>query len=301
MIRSNACQQCGFTLLELLIAITIMAAISVLTAESIRSSIQNKNRIQEQMNVLSMVRDTLKIMESDIRKAFHHQDFNKEMIEAINKERAKNQNKTTPIPSNDGTPPNPTTTSTSKSLKVPEYLELTQFIGDKNSLHFTNLNHVRSSRDALESGQQEVGYYVADCRARNKSTKSKCLWRRTHPYIDDDITKEGDAIVLMENVEEFKLRYFGPQRDDWIDEWKSDKSGDATSKGQFPFAVEVTLTYYDRSIKNGKKLSMTMIAAIDFPNNEEKKSETDSEGSNLNSNKKSNFDEDDDDDDNDLH
>jgi hypothetical protein len=79
--------------------------------------------------------------------------------------------------------------------------------------------------------------------------------------------------VLVENVQEFKLRYFGPQREDWIEVWKTGKNGDAISKENFPYAVEVSLSVHDKSDPKSKPVSMVVVAPIRFPNNPPKKKE----------------------------
>lgn len=264
----------GFTLLELVIAIMIMTVISVLTANGIDNSMKNKEKIHAQIERLATLRDGLRLVDVDIRRAFHFRDLNKEMIEAINLQR-KNQNPTSPSPppQSGGNPPKgqpPGATSPTQALQplpVPNYPNLTHFIGEKESLHFTNLNHVRTTADAQESIQQEVGYYLEKCTSLGSSHQSQCLWRRTSGVIDDDVTKGGEAMPLVENVVEFKLRYFGPGRDEWVEVWKSDERGDSLSQGNFPYAVEVTMATQNQEIKGDRKVTMTMVSPLDFPNN----------------------------------
>src|SRR5262249_31609314 len=86
--------------------------------------------------------------------------------------------------------------------------------------------------------------------------------------IDDDLTKGGEDTVLLENVEKFELRYLGPKHEkEWVDTWLTNERGDATTKGVFPYAVEVTIEVLDNNKEKDKPLRMTMVAAISNPNN----------------------------------
>jgi hypothetical protein len=88
-------------------------------------------------------------------------------------------------------------------------------------------------------------------------------------YLHEDITREGQETVLLENVTEFKLRYLGPgKEEEWINQWYSNEKGDAVTKDKFPYAVEITLAVKDTSSKaKDKNLRMTIVAAIRNPNN----------------------------------
>jgi len=61
----------GFTLLELLLSLTILSALVALTSQSIQQALFSKAKIQLQLDEMSAVRDTLKIIERDVNLAFH--------------------------------------------------------------------------------------------------------------------------------------------------------------------------------------------------------------------------------------
>jgi hypothetical protein len=118
----------------------------------------------------------------------------------------------------------------------------------------------------------EVGYSLKSCKSlTGEQASSQCLWRRTTSWVDEDVTKGGDEVVLLENISEFKLRYIGKGKDDWVGDWRTDNGGDAATKGHFPTAVEISMTAQRKDPKTGKdrKYSMQIVAQIRFPNNEE--------------------------------
>ena len=271
----------GFTLVELMIAITILAFISMFTAQSIRQAARSKVKIQKDLDVSSVARDALNILRADIRSAFHYRDINIELYNKAIAERKKRSTQDTPqdqTPPEDEETPAPTTPQTSNdnnnNLEPKKEVVLTHFLGEEDNLHFTTLNNIRMFSNSQISDQAEVGYYVKSCSSRiDKSIKSNCLWRRHSPYIDDRVDKGGDAIVLLENVTEFKLRYKGRQKEEeWVGNWKTNENGDEVTRGVFPYAVEIRLTVEQKNESKSKNqktksVSMFMIAPIRFPNN----------------------------------
>lgn len=276
----------GFTLLEVLIAMTIMAFLSLYTAESIRRGVQTKVKIQSKIDQQAALLDALSIISKDVQTAFNYRDIN--IIAYNNAQKArqkrdlekKNNPKKPDDDGNPGDPPKPPTpnpadaANDAEKYKLKEEVILTQFIGSENELHFTSLSHLRRKKNDPTSDQAEVGYFTKKCKGRmDKKQSSDCLWRRISPHIDDDVTKGGSEIVLLENVEEFRLRYLGPQREkEWVKNWKSDKNGDDITKDHFPYAVEITLSVKDPK-KEKSTLSMTAIAPIRFSNNPVEKDE----------------------------
>ncbi|MCM2280631.1 MAG: GspJ family type II secretion system protein [Bdellovibrionaceae bacterium] len=277
----------GFTLIEIMIAMVILSGLSLLTAQSIRSSVLNRDKINREIASDSAVRDVLRVMERDINVAFHHRDIFTAMINQIEREkrqpnRTGNQAPGTPTPT-DPSAPQPTGgnpfADIANSQQQDAFVEkkpppqLTAFHGEPDALHFTALANVRMQRDIQESDQAEVGYFLRNCksreprRGREGAASSSCLVRRLSPLIDDDVTKGGNEVILLENIVDFKLRYFGPDREDWVEQWKTGQNGDQISKENFPYAVEVTLAMHDTADPKSKKVAMTMVAPLRFPNN----------------------------------
>lgn len=282
----------GFTLLEVLIAMAILAFVTIFTAQAISTALKNRTKVQGEIERTSGVRDALKIMENDINRAFHHSDINIALYNAAAKERNRKIDEaqkgagagsiTTPTP----TPtPNPNTggmgtgavtTPTNnyaqmEKLKLKEEKQLTHFMGEAEKLDFTTLSNARISSDERTSDQAEIGYFLRECKSRSdRSKSSRCLIRRVSPIIDNDITKDGEETALLENVLALEFRYLGPPAPpEWTDLWLTNERGDDRTKNKFPDAVEVTLEAKDVNDANAKAVRMTMVAGIRNPNNKE--------------------------------
>ncbi len=262
----------GFTLIEVVVAIAILAVLSIYTAQSIQRGIKSKAKIEKEIERTSVVRDALKVIERDINLAFNYRDINVSLYNLAGQARTSQSPSasTTPIPG-----------STQSAVAVPqaaaspfkpkEQKLLTAFLGSNKDISLTTLSGVRTQADTQTSDQVVVGYQVKDCTNRiNKNLKSRCLWRRLNPIISDDITKGGDETVLLENVTRFELRYLGPGKEtEWIKDWSSGVKGDDSTRGKFPYAVEITIEAQNKNIPGDKPVAMTWVASLRFPNNAE--------------------------------
>ena len=274
----------GFTLLEVMIVLVIMSTLTVLSSQAIQQAIKNKIKLQDQIDDMSQVRDALKVIERDINLAFHYTDLELELKEAIKKKRqelCKNASATTTT--QPGYPPPSSTTTTLPGAKpgcAPEDLNsppkkpehradpVTQFIGKENELYFATLNASRLSEGISQADFIKVGYLVQSCKkpGADSGPGISCLVRRSSNVVEGDITQGGEDVVLLEDVTEFKLRYFGKGKQDWVNEWDSIK-GDAIAKNRFPDAIEISLKIEKGKDTKKKKISMQIVVPIRFPNN----------------------------------
>ena len=267
----------GFTLLEVLIAISILATLMVFSNQSIQNAIKAKIKIHDKLTDMSAVRDSLRVMERDINLAYHYRDIETEYKELVKKGSSQvPQQPPSGQPLPPGQPPqqNPIAAMiTAWTQKDPGRKDpTTHFVGSAEEIHFATMNSARLSEESPQADFIKVGYYLLDCRKPGGTGQSsKCLVRSSDPIIEGDITKNGPATVLLENISEFKLRYIGKGKQDWVSDW-STKSGDGATKGNFPDAVEISITTSKNDDKGNKPkiISMQLVAPIRYPNNEDK-------------------------------
>jgi prepilin-type N-terminal cleavage/methylation domain-containing protein len=263
----------GFTMLEMLIVVMIMAVLTLLSSQSIQQAIKNKIKLQAQIDEVSQVRDALKVMERDINLAFHYVDLETEMKQLIIDKR-KATRPTSAIPTttqhsldadlNEDPPdPNDPLRKPTPNRKDPT----TQFVGTDQEMSFVTMNTARVSEGSQQADFVKVGYSVKTChKPGSDNMTTKCLVRRSSPVVEGDVTQGGDDTVLLEDVSEFKLRYFGFGKQDWNTGWDS-VNGDAVSQGKYPDAVEISLTVEKENGGKKKKVSMQLVVPIRYPNN----------------------------------
>ena len=232
----------GFTLVEVVIAVSILAVLSLLTQQSIQQAVRQKTKIQNNLERSSELRSAFKVIERDIQMAFHHRGVN----DLISNNNLANTPNNTPAPD----------TNTVGS---------TVFKGTKDRIDFTSLNNARIYEGSFESDQNEIGYYTAECRKLTKPDEtSTCLWRRVSKIIDDDVTEGGAEVVLLENVSNLEFKYYNNKIQEWLEEWSSDQTQDSRTSNRFPDAVEIVL----ETNVNEKQLSFGSVVPVRHPNNE---------------------------------
>ncbi|MCX7978156.1 MAG: GspJ family type II secretion system protein [Bdellovibrionaceae bacterium] len=250
----------GFTLIEVLISLMILSTLSLLAAHAIRQGVNAREKVQDQLDDVSRLRDAVRLMQQDIGLAFHFRDFEKEIQDQYKKIN-------TPPGAQSSTPQAPASANPNEAKRQnPE----THFDGTEESLNFVTMNNARLVSNVAMADFIEVGYEVRDCR-RVAGGSGTCLWRRMSPIVDSDVRRGGDSVVLLEDVSEFKLRYLGPGKKDWDSQWKSTGGADGASRARFPHAVEISIeiSRQKEGAQKPKKYSMVVVAPVWFPNNPE--------------------------------
>ncbi|MEM7647466.1 MAG: type II secretion system protein GspJ [Pseudomonadota bacterium] len=247
----------GFTLIEVMISMFIMAMLTVLVSQSIRTAVQNKQKLEARIASETALYDALRVIKMDVERAFHYQDvfFEIENLALAQLEKDKQ--------------PNPNGPGAGNNQQRQPPVKLTQFLGEANSMHFTALNHFRTKYNAQESDQMEVGYYLDGCDHPSGEGSTQCLWRRSNPQIDDQVDQDGSKVIVTHHVTDFSLEYRNnKETGQYVKQWRSDNKGRADQRNTFPHFVKIKLIIEDKENKKAKKAEQTIVVAIAFPNNE---------------------------------
>ncbi len=291
----------GFTLIEILMSMAIIATMALVIATSIQRSLKNKVKIQSQLDDGSRVRDALKIVEKDISLAYNSRDLEKELFEKLARQDpnllndgntstsatsgaaggTQSSGKGTSATGSTGTNSAPFDSGRfeAKWKKDNPYREspATQFKGDDSSMYFATFNAPRISSEIAQADFVYVGYFLTGCRSPKEELRAaKCLMRAVNPWVDGDPTKTKKAIILLEYVTEFTLRYFGEGKQDWVSSWAS-VGGDGATTGRYPSMVEVNVTVEKTISENAnskRKLSYQLVVPIRWSNNPLKQSQS---------------------------
>ena len=247
----------GFTLIEVILAISILSTLTVLTTQALTRALKAKSKIQAEVDDVSGLRDAMRMIRTDLNLAYHHRDFEQEISDLVTKP-ATQPGVAAPAPLQQ--PPTPR-----ENKRVDP---ITDFVGTEDQMNFVTMNNARTTANSRQADFSEVGYSLKDCRSFSDNSKSsKCLYRRLQLVVDADVTEGGTEVVLLENITEFKVRYIGEGKQDWVSTWKSNNSGDAATKGRYPELVEVSLAIEREIDKKKRNYSMQFVIPIHFPNN----------------------------------
>ena len=271
MKKSDIRMQYGFTMLELLISLGILSTLVVFSNQSIQNALRSKVKLQEKLDNYSIVRDALRVIERDVNMAYHYTDIETEFKNIVKKQ-------TSQMPAGQaGAAQNPTAqqgiqalSSAVTSWTAPDSERkdpTTQFVGAAEEVSFITMGGARMQENEVQADFIKIGYALSNCKRPGAVDSSKCLFRRASSLAEGDVTKGGASTLLIDNITEFKLRYIGKGKQDWVSDWNS-KTGDASIKNKFPEAVEISLTMTKGEGEKKKKISMQIIAGVHFPNNQ---------------------------------
>ncbi|MBX7191216.1 MAG: prepilin-type N-terminal cleavage/methylation domain-containing protein [Sandaracinaceae bacterium] len=199
--RRRATQGGGFTLVEALVAIAVFGIVATIVFGGFSQTMRNRRFVEAQSDRAHVVRVAMERMVREISSAFVSVHVN----------------------------PNPQLITMRSGFHGRRE-------GAGARLDFTSFSHRRLYRDAHESDQNEVGYFVADYRDEDGHTHT-ALVRREQNRIDEDFERGGQNAILVEDVREFELSFLDPLSLEWRDSW--DASG--SEMNRLPVQVKIRL------------------------------------------------------------
>jgi len=193
----------GFTLIELMLSLSIFTIIGMATVKHI-SQIQNtKNMAFQELDLYNDLRAAVSLLRYDINQAFHV------LYDDLGEENKKLVTTSQPGPH-------------------------TIFDGRKNELVFTALSHRVYYGGKRESEQTEISYFLQ----KKEGNKLPSLMKRESEIIDADLYQGGQIYTLVDNVSALSFKYWDEKQQKWLDDWNSDNSD---TRDRFPYAVKVRL------------------------------------------------------------
>ncbi len=191
----------GLTLVELLVAMSVLALLSVLIYSSIDGMRRSREGVQRITDRYREGRIAMNRMTRELQSAYLSEHL--------------------PL---------------SPALQATR----TAFIADPGSptdrLDFNSLAYQRLDRDSKESDQMEVSYFGS----RDPNRRGVVdLVRRVSPLLDDKPEQGGRVEVLATDIDLFDLKYLDPMTGMWRDEW--DSTSAMREAGRLPLQVHITL------------------------------------------------------------
>ena len=199
---ARARTQSGVTLIEMMVAMAILAIVATLMYTGFSQTSKNKARVEAELDRNHEVRMGVERMARELSMAFMSAQLNPD-----------------------------------ESLRVVK----TGFIGKEASggsrVDFTSFSHKRLYRDAHESDQNEISYFVAD---DPDDSRIKVLARREQARIDDDFEKGGRTQIMIRDVTSFELSYLDPTSGEWLSTWDSTQA--VMQFNRLPTQVRIKVT-----------------------------------------------------------
>ena len=218
----------GFTLVEVLLAVTILATISVIAWTAINQMFQTENLVNERQDRYRMVRLAMNRMATEMSMAYvagpdHGGDVipGEEMI----------------YDEDDGI---------GRRFEEPYQYGM---IGRDDYVHFTSFGHVRTMENEMASHHAQVGYFLDNHRDEEGEVITR-LRRRVNTNFDGDLTRGGTVATLIPEVESLEFAYWDTGEPElgteeemadgrWVSDWDTTRSQFA---GRLPTRIRIELT-----------------------------------------------------------
>lgn len=191
----------GFTLLELLVAISILAMVSVLIYGAFASMRRSRDGLARVQDRYREGRLAMQRIDRELKSAYLslHLPINPQLA-----------------------------------------VQTTAFVGTRGTpadrIDFNSFANVRRDRDAHESDQAEVSYFGSG----NPDGSGRVdLVRRLSSYPDIEPGRGGRVEVLATDIDLFEVEYLDSQTGRWTETWDSTQA--AAQPARLPYQVRITL------------------------------------------------------------
>lgn len=213
----------GMTLIEVMMAMAIFAMIASLLYSSFVQTSRNKERIEAQLEREHEIRNGIERIAQELSTAY------------ISVQRNINE-----------------------TLRTMMTGMVAKEEGSNTKVSFSSFSHRRLYRNAHESDQNELGYFVTQDPERNSQD---VLARREQRRVDDDLEKGGQTQILITNVLGFELQFFDPLTGEWSPTWDTTQS--MSQPNRLPMQAKIKVTVPNL---NGKGPSQAFGTRTWFPN-----------------------------------
>lgn len=175
----------GFTLIEVMIAASVLAAIGAITFGMFKQQYDQKVQVESEDDRYAEIRSAMDRMAKEISEAFLSEHYDK------------------------------------KRFRERPTLFRGRDRGRQDELIFAGLVNERFDPDIKQSDQATVTFLVD----HDPSVQGQeDIFRRVNPIIDDESDRKGKKTVLCTNIKGLDIQYWDTLKKDWVDEWDASRA-----------------------------------------------------------------------------
>ena len=202
MTRARRPKLAGMTLIEIMAAMAILAIVASLLYSAFVQTSRNKQRIESELDRYHEICSAIERIAQELSMAYTsaHRNPNEVLRTMISGFVAKET-------------------------------------GSSSRVDFTSFSHRRLYRNAHESDQNELSFFVAN---DPKDSTKRVLARREQRRVDNDFTKGGQSQILVEDIRKFELSFFDPLTSEWAPTW--DTTQTSMQPNRLPMQAKILLT-----------------------------------------------------------
>lgn len=218
----------GFTLIEVMVSVSILAIVTTLTWASFKQTFSTKSAIESQAGRYRTVRLALDRMARELSMAYVSQDEDTGQAERRTRFVAKRN-------------------------------------ADIDTVTFSYFGHQRLYQDANECDTALVSYYAA--RDREDGSKTNLMRRETRRLSNNKIDEQpGESDIVCDDVLRLKLDYWDARDKVWREEWNTTSADGQPDR--LPAKIRITLTVRDERGKEVPFQTETRVVMSEPLNNQ---------------------------------
>lgn len=280
----------GFTLIEVMIALFILALIGFTTSKAVVDAAQLKEILKGESEFSGEVRTSIGFIERDLSQIFNPRWFLPANAKPID---PYNQQLPAPGAQGGGTaggPPKMTNDQLNRVLRGmafqtfefwgPLYdatgIRASRFQGKETSMSFVTASHSRIYAEKKESIYAKVRYELVKQPPNPNFTKYEndklaglfqlIKTENTHAFELEEPRDDNNYVntyVVLSNIKSLKFRYYKPDTKDPLPSWDSEQEDNQGRKGQFPEAVELEAVLVG---PNDRTMDAKVLFKLEAPN-----------------------------------
>lgn len=236
----------GFTIVEVLLAIAIIASLTTLTWASISQMYKTRDIVEERSARYQAVRITMERMTQELSAAFiAGPEFG---FEDIPGEELLEQNSESEVP------------------LQPMEPKQSGMIGRDNRIAFTTFAHQRTFEGERAGNLSEIAYFL-DSTRDDEGNLVNTLIRRQDTTVDEDLTRGGTRQRVLEGIEELSFEYWDAgetklgtneevAQGRWVDSWDTTRREFA---GRLPTRIKIKLVLPPQGMMRDNEVFTTQV------------------------------------------
>ncbi|MEM1347065.1 MAG: type II secretion system protein [Myxococcota bacterium] len=235
----------GFTLVEVLIAMSIMAFLSGIVGVTMVSMFDTRDYFEERYERFQVVRNAVNRMSAELASAYM----------------AGPQHGGKRLPGEELDPSDPQDAAELERLNSARPPLEFGFVGKPDRVDFTAFAHVRTQQGERNGHHAEISYFVRRERDPVTGKLVEQLVRREDPTYDDDMFKGGSIYVMIPEIEELEFEYWDPGQVQlgtleevaegrWVSDWNTDRR---EFSGRLPSRVKITVVLPPQNERSKKE------------------------------------------------
>jgi general secretion pathway protein J len=250
-------QEAGFTLIEVLVAVSIMASLTAVMWISVSSMFQTRDVVTARFERYQIMRVSMDRISRELSSAYlAGPEHGGEEIPGEEED---------PGAAAQGNQDDDAVGGPNQR----DQDEIIQYgmIGRDDEISFTAFAHVRTVEGEMASQHAEIGYFL-ERRRSDEGELVNSLMRREDVTPDDDLEDGGEVYTMIPDVEEIEFEYWDPgpvrvgtkeevaEEGKWKDQWDTTKSEFA---GRMPTRMRITVTLPPENERSEEKTFQTQV------------------------------------------